>query len=272
MVESASPDARQDDARHYDALLPHLLETLRTAPDLALVRRSVEPRHARREARGIVLEASRYDLLSGAEPVLDLRVVRIAGPAVDVLNVMGFPADPSSTPIFAAELLGFGGVARIAFVDLQDGGLTPAARASAAAASGRALEAAAAALGDAHATEPRSGETREAPDWAMASSCGQAFFLRGDGARCHGAIHREIFRQYLAAWLEVRAEVGGQPGARSNDATTGLDNASRKGGHEERILQQYKRHHLANTPGSRFLSGLYSETWTSGFLSGFLYR
>ena len=72
--------------------------------------------------------------------------------------------------------------------------------------------------------------------------------------------------------FEVRAEVGGQPGARSNDATTGLDNASRKGGHEERILQQYKRHHLANTPGSRFLSGLYSETWTSGFLSGFLYR
>lgn len=195
----------------------------------------------KRETR---LSASHWSLRHLGVEVADCRFVRIAGPKIDVVNAMFYPCFPTQSPIFAAEIISFGGRARIAFIDLQ----LPTATAQSDSTVQRLTR----------LRDQASGLTTPAPEWATCHSSGAYYYHRGDGSRDLHDTLQTIYFGYLAEWIRSLQEQSTKNAVPQREA---LEN-----------LNLYKEHHVAHTPGSQFLGNVFGQSWTEDFLMNFLYK
>lgn len=179
----------------------------------------------------------------------ECRIVRIEGPNAEIVNTMIFPDRPEALPVFAAELLVFGGVPRLAFVDLQVPGLADRRRDDVAVRTRRL------AVDFAHLPCDQT-----APDWAVHWSAGGYVFTRpNDTAFAEDLLL--LYGRYLDLWVDLAAGACGGPGeTRCADPAAVAE------------LQHYKRSHVEHSPGTAFLTKLFGAEWTGRFLNGFLYR
>jgi hypothetical protein len=190
------------------------------------------------------LTAARWRVGGGPVPIAECRIVRILGAAADIFNVMIFPTDPNRLPVFAAELLAFGGRPRLTFLDLQTPGLMPALRDPVADATRQ--------VSDRFPDVPRD---REPPGWAVAYSPGGYLFTRTDAPE-HAPTLAAAFEAYLTAWSDLAADRRTE--VRPNTAGT-------------TALSRYKTEHVAHSPGKLFLGKVFGGGWSDRFLSEFLY-
>jgi hypothetical protein len=186
---------------------------------------------------------------NGERRIGECRIVRIEGPNAEIVNTMIFPDRPESLPVFAAELLVFGGVPRLAFVDLQVPGM----------AGGRRDEVAARtrgqAVGFAHLPCDQT-----APDWAVHWSTGGYVFTRPNDTAFAGDLLL-LYGRYLDLWVDLAADACGRSGGDGRpDPAAAAE------------LEHYKRSHVRHSPGTAFLTKLFGAEWTGRFLNGFLYR
>lgn len=188
----------------------------------------------------IRLQAARWQVERHGE----CRMVAIHGTNMEVLNTMLFPTYPGRLPLFAAELLVIGGQPRLAFVDLQTPGMVVEPR--------RHIVDVTRTIVRRLAALPVS---RLPPTWAMASSSGYPFFVEHLDPN-HFPMIQEAYLRYLEAWLETAMQQS------TDDA---IDPAACE------ALQEYKRHHVAHSPGRGFLEKLFTPAWTERFLTQFLY-
>lgn len=216
--------------------------TRRRLSPLGLTESPPDPEFAGRGGR-MQLVAARWRIGPAAGSVAECRIVRILGAAAEIVNTMIFPADPARLPVFAAELLAFGGRPRLTFLDLQGPGLSAAVR-GAVAARTRAVSARFAAV-------PRD---ENPPGWAVAYSPGGYLFTRTDDPG-HAGTLAGAYAEYLDVWADLAAAVG----------LDGLDPAAAA------ELATYKREHVAHSPGRAFLGKVFGGEWTDRFLTEFLY-
>lgn len=189
------------------------------------------------------LTAARWLVGPAERPVADCRIVRILGAAAEIVNAMIFPTDPARLPVFASELLAFGGRPRLTFLDLQTPGLAADLRPLVAERTR--------AVSERFADLPRDPEP---PGWAVAHSPGGHLFTRTDDPE-HAPALGEAFAAYLGAWADLAAEAVVAPDACRLAA-----------------LSEYKREHVAHSPGKVFLGKVFGDEWTERFLNEFLYE
>jgi hypothetical protein len=230
--------ALHEPARPFAALWA--LTRARLAP-LGLTDGPLDPEFAARSGR-MRLTAARWMVGPTDRPTAECRIVRILGAAAEIVNAMIFPAIPARLPVFAAELLAFGGRPRLTFLDLQAPGLEPGVRADVAAAT-RAASADFAGM-------PRDPKP---PGWAVAHSPGGYLFTRTDDP-AHAPALGAAYRTYLDVWIDLAGRVADAGGAGGADA-----------------LAAYKREHVAHSPGKAFLGKVFGDDWTDRFLNQFLY-
>jgi hypothetical protein len=213
----------------------------RLAP-LGLTDAPPAPEFAERGGR-MRLTAARWLVGPAARPVAECRIVRILGAAAEIVNAMIFPADPGGLPVFAAELLAFGGRPRLTFLDLQAPGLAADVR--------RAVAERTRAVSERFADLPRDPEP---PGWAVAYSPGGYLFTRTDNP-AHAPALGEAFAAYLDVWADLAVDAAAGPAAGGGRAA----------------LEEYKRDHVAHSPGRAFLGKVFGDEWTERFLNEFLY-
>ncbi|MBY0457288.1 MAG: hypothetical protein K2V38_08130, partial [Gemmataceae bacterium] len=194
---------------------------------LGLTDRPPDPEFRARHTR-MTLTAARWLVGPADRPVAECRIVRILGAAAEIVNAMIFPTDPAGLPVFASELLAFGGRPRLTFLDLQNPGLASALR-GAIAERTRAISAA----------FPEVPRDPDPPGWAVAYSPGGYLFTRTDDLG-HTPALCEAFRAYLGAWTEL-----------ARDAAPAATPAGRD------ALAEYKRDHVAHSPGRAFLGKVF---------------
>jgi len=199
-----------------------------------------ELRRARDRTGLRTLEAAAWRV--GEPAFAECRTVSILGPGTEVLNTMIFPTAPDGPPVFAAELLVFGGLPRLAFIDLQTPGAGAAMRR-------RAFEESLAARS--RVALPNCEEP--APEWAVHWSAGAPLHSRPESVEAVGEMVR-AYDVYLDAWLAL---------------IDGGDRSAEPDAAEQ--LARYKRSHVAHSPGTQFLSRLFGPDWTRRFLNEFLY-
>jgi len=184
------------------------------------------------------LEACEYTL----GEVGTARMVRILGTASEIVNTMIFPEHPDRMPLFAAELLVFGGVPRLAFVDLQTPGLAPDR-----------LETIRSATTELAARYPLPADAGP-PEWATHYSTGGYCYGR-PGSRSYIPTLKKAYADYLKLWLTTQ---------------DGCQKHANESAREE--LLKYKRHHVSNSPGCEFMGKLFGDEWAARFLEDWLYR
>ncbi|MBL8800192.1 MAG: hypothetical protein JNM56_40290 [Planctomycetia bacterium] len=234
-----------DTERLLTDLGPLTPTTLRT---LGLQTRDLPADLAAAEGSGgrIALTAACWDVGPAGAPFAQCRFVQILGTTLEIVNVMIFPANPESMPVFAAELLVTGGCPRLAFVDLQAPGLRPARRATLGVATSR--------LAERYAALPAPAAT---PAWAVEFSPGGYVFTRPHGADCGPAL-LQLSEDYLQLWCHCAARWGA-PGLPTRPESV-------------EQLCRFKQHHIEHSPGRDYLSKVFGAEWTHRFLHDFLYR
>jgi hypothetical protein len=217
--------------------------TRATLGRLGLRERAVPAEFADADHGRTRLAAACWAIGSPEAPVAECRIVRILGAASDIVNTMIFPHRPDRLPVFAAELLAFGGVPRLAFLDLQAPGLA-AERAAKVGVVARVARAGFSEL----------SSDVDAPAWAVAFSPGGFLFARPNRPDAGPQLVR-AYNAYLAAWLAL-----------ADRPATGAPEA---GAAQE--LRRYQREHITHSPGRAFLGKLFGEVWAERFLNDFLY-
>lgn len=159
-----------------------------------------------------------------------------------IFSLMIFPGDAGITPVFGAEFVVFGRLLRAAVVDVQP--LTPAARNEASYL--RLVERLAGRWPELMATGPM-------PEWCEAHFTAHAVFVLRESATLLEPAH-EAFDDYMAAYADLLA--------RQQQGSSAEGDAE---------LRHYKDHHIANTPGRRYLTRLFGEDWTEWFLRERMY-
>jgi hypothetical protein len=200
--------------------------------------------HAEGSGGRMRLRAAAWEVGPTAAPIAECRSVLIQGEATDIVNTWIYPHRPDELPTFAAELLAFGHRPRLAFVDLQVPGLSPAGRSRTAAVT--------------HPLAARFAGWRcpeEPPGWAVESSSGGHLFARPGDPAAFADLTR-AFEEYLVAWSDL---------ATTARAAGIGDELSRE------ALARFKRHHATASPGRPFLAKLFGQEWTDRFLDEFLY-
>lgn len=192
------------------------------------------------------LAACRWRIGPPAGPLADGRLVRIQGVSSEIVNTMIFPAAPEEVPVFAAELLVFGGCPRLVFIDLQVPGLATERCAQVAALTRE--------LTQRYAHLPG---REQPPTWAIDYSTGGYFFARPDRRSATDEL-LELYAEYLQAWRDVAASARPQAGPAAFAAA--------------RALREYKQRHLEHSPGRDFLAKVFGADWAYRFLHGFLYQ
>jgi hypothetical protein len=258
--------------RSFDRLLEPLWDDTRrrlSAPPLRLSDRPLPPDIAEFSGPGgkTRIRAASWLVHSvadaGEAEVADCRIVVITGTNAEIVNTMIFPARPEAMPVFAAELLVFGGVPRLAFVDLQVPGLAAGSRA----ALGGRLKAVAS--GYAHLPCDQT-----APDWAVEYSTGGYVFTRPNDTAFRDDLLR-LYREYLDIWAGLAGPASSAapagPASHGGRDERNLGNDARPGAEAAAELERYKRQHVAHSPGKVFLEKMFGAGWTDRFLNGFLY-
>lgn len=222
------------------------LAVLQSTPSLRVHWNDMTAAHAERwcRKRETRLSASHWSLQQLGIELADCRFVRIAGPKIDVVNAMFYPSFPAQTPIFAAEIISFGGRARIAFIDLQSTEDT--------AQSDSILQRLS------RLRDQAAGLTTPAPEWATCHSSGAYYYHRGDGSKDLLKTLESIYFGYLSQWIGLLHE-------RTAENTTPQRESLKR-------LNLYKEHHAEHTPGSQFLGNVFGRSWTEDFLANFLYK
>ena len=187
--------------------------------------------------KGHYLTARCYDLKSkGAQ----CRMVQISSEKTSILNTMIFPLN-ATIPTFAAELLRFG-KRWVAFIDIQTPGLpnkqlqnftTEVEKISAK-----------------YSKIPR----LQAPSWATEYSTQKYIFTRFEDSQYQSNLN-DAYCDYLNLWIVLCNRF-------TSDHTTMMD----------KQLLEYKKHHVQNSPGTKFMSTIFGKDWSHSFLHDFLYR
>lgn len=170
------------------------------------------------------------------------RTVRILGTASEIVNTMIFPENPERMPLFVAELLVFGGVPRMAFVDLQTPGLAPDR-----------LDIVRAATTELARRYPLPADVPP-PEWATHYSTGGYCYGRPND-KTYIPVLKRAYTDYLTLWLSM------QDGCRGRANESARDE-----------LANYKRHHVSSVPSGEFMGKLFGDEWAARFLEDWLYR
>lgn len=237
---------------HPPRTTPRLLdglrdETLVQLKPLGVIMRPVpnDLAHAEGAAHNRLVAES-HIVGAASDPLGECRIVRISGRNSEIVNTMLFPRRPARLPVFAAELLVFGGVPRLAFIDLQTPGLSPERRAAVAELTRRPAAW--------FAGLPRD---EAPPDWAVKDSAGGYVFTRPGHVR-HAEALVEAYRAYLGLWTKL-AQSDAVLSPPPPDAAA------------DEALARYKRNHVEHSPGTTYLERIFGGDWTRRFLNRFLY-
>ncbi|MBY0526800.1 MAG: hypothetical protein K2R98_25635 [Gemmataceae bacterium] len=208
------------------------------------------PAHlSRRDGHGgrLRLRACALSLGCGGTARAECRMVRISGATAEIVNTMIFPTQPDRLPVYAAQLLAFGGRPRLAFIDLQMPGLTEGRRAS--------LRERARVVARRFDFLPPADD---APSWAVEFASGCQVFTRTTEPDALQGL-RDACLQYLELWVELaRAECDS------------LESGANPAAHAE--LGRWQSEHARLSPGTEYLIKVFGEEWAREFLHEFLYR
>jgi len=187
-----------------------------------------------------------------SSPLLDVRCSSILGSTVEILNLLAFPRRPWAEPIFASQLVLFGGRPWVVVADVEPAWGDDAERTTRLLAG---LRPCAASVSDL----PGAGEI---PEWARGIFTPYAFFSRPDDPKLIGRVaegYRTYWNAYEQLWI--------RPAAESVD--DGDSAAIRESCHMR--LAEYKEHHIQHSPGLAYLGRVFGEEWTRSFLAKFMY-
>ena len=208
--------------------------------------RVIEDELATRTTAGnrIELSAKSWDVLHQQQRVAECRVVNIQGTSLEILNVMIFPENPDTLPIFVIETLITGGMPRLAFVDLQSARMSEENASQ--------VKSQTAALkcryqGLANAKQP--------PEWAIRYSLGEYIFASPEGINNKNTLET-LFCDALRTWVQVVLD--------SDQANLSSLSLSE--------MQRFKEDHVRESPVAPYLGKLFGPQWAEAFLNQFLYR
>ena len=166
------------------------------------------------------------------------------GPRAEVLNLMIYPRNALRVPIFAVEMILFGQQPRVAVVDLQPAaGLAHDESWS---------EQIATALDELpHAVRAALPPGGELPEWAVSHFSRSCIYSRPTDMRQLAPVYsgyRSFFRIWARRFFLHEGPLSG-----------------------EQHLAHYQAHHVASTPGRKFLHTSFGVPWTESFLADFMY-
>lgn len=168
----------------------------------------------------------------------------ILGPKAEIVNAMIYPQDPGLLPVFATEVVRFGTMIRVAFVDVQ-----PLDRAAAwLDGLQRELQGLRAGFAERAELDP------DLPGWLEGQCSGGEFLARSNDLSPAATIC-EAWMAYLGAWIR-RAEGLAAAGVAVADSPA---------------VAAYKHHHVVHSPGLVFLGKFFGEEWTRRYMSEFMY-
>ena len=223
------------------ALAPYWQATMRELGDFGLEHWPVPADLARRQSPDGATVLEFID--ARAMGLGDLRATLIHGPRAEIFNVMLYPADALALPILAAEIVAFGPRIHVAVADLQAARPGPVAlRAS------QEMES----LAPLIAALPDGGDR---PAWCDAYFTPGALFTRPGATPCHDALLEAYSRVVgcFAAWAARE-----HPSQCAPRGQQGVD--------------EYKLHHIENSPGLTYLGRMFGAEWTTRFLHQGMYR
>lgn len=193
------------------------------------------------------LSSESWIIRRSTRPICDVRCVLIRGSKNTIINTWAFPYQPDVDPVYAAELIAFGGMPRLAFLDVQAPGMRSECVAKVHGHVARTCR---------YFPHLRIKETP--PEWAIAATTGNYLFTRDGQASLFDAIS-DAYLRLLDSYLEFIL-------SSDQDDTRFLVDV---GSFEQ--LRAYQIHHMDHSPGKVFLSKLFGEAWTTSFMNQFLF-
>jgi hypothetical protein len=171
-----------------------------------------------------------------------LRSAYLTGPKLEIVVLMGYPAQADRVPVFGLEFVVAAELTRVAVVDLQ-----PAAGA------GPLRDEVVADLAPLHESfTTKLSDGGELPEWALKHFTPRCVYARPKDVAEHGVLGM-AFEAYLRRWL---------------DYWIGRD------GPEPRAIEEladYQDHHVANTPGRPLIRSAFGEAWAEAYFRRFMY-
>lgn len=171
-----------------------------------------------------------------------LRCALIYSPKVEIINLMIYPQDAAKVPVFATEIICFGQIPRVAVIDLQpvqgSGELSEKVNREIKSTYDR--------------YQPKLKHGGNLPLWVKAHFTPYCIYSRPESAEEWPALTTALV-SYLRIWLTEFTPLSS--GASSN--TT--------------LLQEYKKHHVDNTPGRPYLSSIFGREWSEKYFRNFMY-
>ena len=173
------------------------------------------------------------------------KFAHLFGPRAEILNAMFYPVNAGQVPVFAVELILFGKQPRVGVVDLQAvSGIHHSGQ------FGLEIDEALLPLAQRYGSRLTGGG--ELPEWALEHFTKHCIYSRPDSMQ-ELPILLQAYRAYFRTWSQrflPRESV-------------------QKSCYEE--LAGYQSHHVANTPGRRYLHTSFGTEWTERYLAEFMY-
>lgn len=193
-------------------------------------------------------------------PSAVIRSTYIKGPKIEIINVMGFPKDPSAVPVFASEIIHFAKAPRVAVIDIQplwdsfqdwDSKnnlplLTQLAK-----------------IRTHYSDLPSGGDL---PGWCKDYFSPHCIYSRPTDFSKSTEI-ADAHMSYLKLWITEYAlpndtDRSNNPNREANVTSPAPDLTE---------LKTYKMHHVEHSPGTTYLCKTFGEEWTMDYLSDFMY-
>jgi hypothetical protein len=173
------------------------------------------------------------------------KFAHLYGPRAEILNAMFYPTNAREVPVFAVELILFGKQPRVGVIDLQ-----PALGVHMAGPLSQQVD---------RILEPIAARYRhlltsggDLPDWAEEHFTKHCIYSRPESLEELPRL-LQAFRAYFRCWSQHFLP-----------RETGLPDCAEG-------LADYQAHHVANTPGRRYLQTSFGPDWTERYLREFMY-
>lgn len=190
-----------------------------------------------------VREAGIHSIAYRSAAGTEARGAWVTAPRVEILNLMIYPRDASRVPVFASELIFFGGKPFVGVVDLQ-----PAAGTS-----HPLIAEVVNVVGPAwQMLSPGLSPGGLLPAWAHTHFTPVCIYTRPVSTEETPRL-KAAFHTYLALWLAHFA-------SREQGMVCGGE-----------ALEAYQAHHVTHTPGRLYLARTFGEAWTESYLREFMY-